>query len=278
MARFLKGSAIGAEIEKLIQEATLDIFLISPYIKLHNRIKSELRDLKKRPKVNLKIVFGKNEGNFYQSLNLEDLEFLKGLPNIEIRYAKLLHAKYYANEDKAILTSMNLYDFSQNNNIEFGILLKSNMVKHIVGDGLDNEAFFFFTEKVFQDAELVYHRQPKFERNLLGMKTDHIESYEIVDYTHRFEMSSKEGIAKKPAMQASPYSRNGFCIRTRVPIPFNPNRPLCDEAYKSWSQFSNKDYKEKYCHFSGESSNGETSVKYPILKKNWQKAKEVHGL
>ena len=51
MARFLKGNAIGAEIEKLIQEATLDIFLISPYIKLHNRIKSELRDLKKDPRL-----------------------------------------------------------------------------------------------------------------------------------------------------------------------------------------------------------------------------------
>lgn len=37
------------------------------------------------------------------------------------------------------------------------------------------------------------------------------------------------------------------------------------------------DYKEKYCHFSGEPSNGETSVNKPILKKNWKKAQNIHG-
>ena len=38
------------------------------------------------------------------------------------------------------------------------------------------------------------------------------------------------------------------------------------------------DYLEKYCHFSGEPSNGETSFNKPILKKNWKKAKAKFNL
>ncbi|MCW5923575.1 MAG: hypothetical protein KIS77_14620 [Saprospiraceae bacterium] len=56
-------------------------------------------------------------------------------------------------------------------------------------------------------------------------------------------------------------------------ITFNVEKPLSYDAYKSWSKFGDPNYAEKFCHFSGESSNGETSVAKPILKKNWQKAK-----
>ena len=67
----------------------------------------------------------------------------------------------------------------------------------------------------------------------------------------------------------------GFCIRTGVSIPFDIAKPLSKEAYKKWNEYGDENYPEKYCHFSGEPSNGETSVKQPILKKNWRKAKEI---
>ncbi len=68
----------------------------------------------------------------------------------------------------------------------------------------------------------------------------------------------------------------GYCIRTGKEIPFNVKQPMTKEAFESWSKFKNEDYPEKYCHFTGEKSDGETSVSRPILKKNWQKAKAVH--
>ena len=70
----------------------------------------------------------------------------------------------------------------------------------------------------------------------------------------------------------------GYCIRTGAEIPFNVEKPLSYEAYKSWSKYSDKDYAEKYCHFSGEPSHGETSVSKPIMKKNWIKAKAAFDL
>lgn len=91
---------------------------------------------------------------------------------------------------------------------------------------------------------------------------------------------TKNFIEKKPNRFANSANSkdklNGYCIRTGKPIPYNPKRPLSNDAYESWSQFSNPDYPEKYCHYSGEPSKGDTSFAKPILYKNWKKAKKMH--
>ena len=66
---------------------------------------------------------------------------------------------------------------------------------------------------------------------------------------------------------------NGFCIRTGVNIPFDISNPFSKEAYKSWSQFKNETYPEKFCHYSGEKSNGETCFKTPVLRKYYAESK-----
>jgi hypothetical protein len=48
--------------------------------------------------------------------------------------------------------------------------------------------------------------------------------------------------------------------------------PYSKSSYESWSKWKNKDYKEKYCHFSGEPSNGETSFARPVLGKYYKEA------
>ena len=58
----------------------------------------------------------------------------------------------------------------------------------------------------------------------------------------------------------------GFCIRTGVPIPFNLEKPLSYDAFKTWSQFKNPDYPEKFCHATGKESYGKTTVRNPVLK------------
>jgi acyl carrier protein len=74
------------------------------------------------------------------------------------------------------------------------------------------------------------------------------------------------------------FPQNGHCIRTGIEIPFNIEKPLCFNAFKMWNEFGDPDYPERFCHFSGEPSNGATSVNRPILKKNWKKAKETFDL
>lgn len=44
----------------------------------------------------------------------------------------------------------------------------------------------------------------------------------------------------------------------------------------SWKKFSTRDFRENYCHYSGEPSNGQTTFAKPILRKNLDKAKEAY--
>ena len=116
MARFLNTSATNYFLEELIKNARDRLILISPYLKLNSRIKELLED-KNRLKIDVRIVYGKSE------LQPEEINWLKDLTYIRTSFCQNLHAKCYLNEQLCIVTSMNLYEFSQVNNNEMGILI-----------------------------------------------------------------------------------------------------------------------------------------------------------
>src|SRR5690606_1426326 len=69
-------------------------------------------------KIDVRIIYGKSE------LHPEEVNWFKGLTYIRSSYCKNLHAKCYLNEDMCIITSLNLYEFSQVNNNEMGVLVE----------------------------------------------------------------------------------------------------------------------------------------------------------
>jgi len=114
MAKFLNTSATNYYLEELIKGASERLVLISPYLKLNDRIKELLED-KNRLKIDVRIVYGKSE------LQPNEINWLKELTFIRTSFCKNLHAKCYLNEESCIITSLNLYEFSQVNNNEMGI-------------------------------------------------------------------------------------------------------------------------------------------------------------
>ena len=183
MAEFVKGSKLNSEIESLFENATKSIVIISPYIKLHSRFIEILKCKKEDPNIEITIVFGKNEKKIYESINEEDVNFLAEFPNISIKYEPRLHAKYYSNETTSILSSMNLYDYSQNNNIEFGIVTKTSFLGSISGNTastLDEDANNYFTT-VIKKSQYFYKKVPKFENKMLGFSKKYIESKVEID-------------------------------------------------------------------------------------------------
>tara|TARA_Y100001933_G_scaffold264981_1_gene334006 strand:- start:15974 stop:16921 length:948 start_codon:yes stop_codon:yes gene_type:complete len=278
MAEFLQGDQLNAALSRIFDEAEQQLVVVSPFIKLHSRIKDILKSKKDNDKLKITIVFGKNEGKISKSFNQEEFEFLKDFPNIEIKYEPRLHAKYYANESSALLSSMNLYDYSQNHNIEFGILTKFNLLGELTGnilggDTLDKEALQYFLQ-VANNSQSLYKREPKYEEALMGLKKKYTGSTTEDNLTSLYQESSIEPKFPKKYRPDSKESF-GYCIRTGVKIPFNPERPFCDKAYRSWAKYKDENYPEKYCHFSGEESNGETSFSRPILRKNWKKSQAI---
>jgi phosphatidylserine/phosphatidylglycerophosphate/cardiolipin synthase-like enzyme len=117
MAKFLNTSATNYFLEELIKSATDRLILISPFLKLNDRMKELLAD-KNRLKIDVRIVYGKSE------LQPQEIDWLRGLTYIRTSFCKNLHAKCYMNEELCIITSLNLYEFSQVNNNEMGILIR----------------------------------------------------------------------------------------------------------------------------------------------------------
>jgi phosphatidylserine/phosphatidylglycerophosphate/cardiolipin synthase-like enzyme len=117
MAKFLNTSATNYFLEELIKDAKDRLILISPYLKLNDRMKELLAD-KNRLKIDVRMVYGKSE------LQPQEISWLKELTYIRTSFCKNLHAKCYLNEELCIITSLNLYEFSQVNNNEMGILLR----------------------------------------------------------------------------------------------------------------------------------------------------------
>lgn len=117
MAKFLNTSATNYFLEELIKNAKDRLILISPFLRLNDKIKELLED-KNRLKIDVRIVYGKSE------LQPEEINWLKGLDYIRTSFCKNLHAKCYLNEELCIITSLNLYEFSQVNNNEMGVLIR----------------------------------------------------------------------------------------------------------------------------------------------------------
>jgi hypothetical protein len=116
MAKFLNTSATNYYLEELIKGATDRLILISPYLKLNDRIKELLED-KNRLKIDVRIVYGKSE------LQPMEISWLNELSFVRTSFCKNLHAKCYINESSCIITSLNLYEFSQVNNNEMGVFV-----------------------------------------------------------------------------------------------------------------------------------------------------------
>jgi hypothetical protein len=273
MAELLYDSALGAAIEELIDNADDFLWLVSPYISLHQRIRDKLKTMaRNKPHVEVIVVFGKNEDDAHKSMSKEDIEFLKQLPNIQICYEKRLHAKFYASEDAVIVTSMNLHQFSQNNNIEVGLKFDSRKRIH-TAEEIDKKLLNYF-DTIIDNAHEIFWKWTEKKSGFWGITSKSEKAIIQVDETEVFfrqkDFSGKARKFYKNERSVGLGNPNGeklmgYCIRTGKPIPFNPERPLCAEAYKSWSMYKNPDFKEKYCHKTGRPSNGKTSMRNPIL-------------
>lgn len=263
MAQFLKPRYLISELKKLFSEAEQILIIVSPYIKLHPDIKAILQKKVYDDNFEVIVVFGKNEDDLPKSLSQNDFEFFKQFQNVEIRYIENLHAKYYANESKSIITSLNLHSFSIDENIEVGVLFEQKRgarVLNVISEKLaqdsnaDYEAFTFF-EKVIEQSTEHYNKKVKFKSSFFGL------------------LQKKVGSIVETDNSASIYTNNsthhGYCIRTGRKINFDLKHPYFIEGYKSWCNENkkDKDYPEKFCHYSGEESYGETSFNSPVLRK-----------
>lgn len=127
MAKFLNTTGVSYHLEELIKNTKDRLILISPYLQFHKRIKDNLENLNVQ-KRDIRIIYRENK------LQLEESNWLESQIGIRTSLCNTLHAKCYLNESEAIVTSMNLYSFSQQNNDEMGIYIKKEKDPELYND------------------------------------------------------------------------------------------------------------------------------------------------
>ena len=288
MAKFITGKELEDVVRNIIKDANDILLIVSPYIKLGDYFKELFEGHLNNTGLELIVVFGKNEGHTSKSLSKDDFELFKKFPNVSVIYEPNLHAKYYGNEMSGVITSINLYDYSFKNNIEFGVHTEVGFFNG-KSSAPERDAWDKCQE-IAHNGTPVFIKRPIVQKGFLGSITGskkYVASKILLDETEYFyaqkarKLTSSKKLADfpeeldkdtnndtRPSPEAAKDSEKemGYCIRTAARIPFNVLKPFSADAYKSWAEYGNKDYPEKYCHKTGRRSNGKTSMKHPVLE------------
>lgn len=189
MAQFLTTNGTSYHIENIIIGAKKELVLLSPYLQLSKTFFERLKDASLND-VKITVIYGKDE------LKPNEKNSLAELKNISLFFFENLHAKCYFNESEMVITSMNMYEFSEKNNREMGVHLSREVDKDLY-------------EKARAEAQSVKQSS---------------EEIELVKKNRAYNSLNKNIKSKR-----------GYCIRCEDRIPFDPRRPLCDECYSIWA-------------------------------------------
>ena len=238
MAKFLTTTGISAELERIIKDANDRLVLVSPFLKINENLKLLLAD-KNNFKIDIRVIYGKNE------LQPAETKWLRSMTSIKTSYFKNLHAKCYMNESSAIITSMNLYEFSQVNNAEMGILVRKDE---------DPSLFNEISDEV---------------RHLIRNSDDITFEVEIVTPEAKSRKEKRTGPVSQPSRTKKSSTLQGHCLRCGSQIPFSVVRPLCEKDYRSWARYENNEFVENHCHSCG--NEHVTTYAKPLCRTCWTK-------
>lgn len=224
MAKFLTTSDAVSEIEKIINNAKSKLVLICPFVKIPDTLLQNLKVASRKTKITL--VYGKTE------MKREERDRLTQIDNLSLYFLENLHAKCFFNEDAMVITSFNMYESSLKNR-EMGVLIT-------VKD--DHECF----NEAVEEANRIVTSADK--DSLISSVFN-----KVVKETKSILDSAVKDDSRTPSRTRTTRrtSKPGFCIRCGTPIPYNIDRPLCDEHFKVWAQYEDLDYPEKHCHTCG---------------------------
>ena len=229
MAEFLTTTNITARLEDIIREAKAGekLVLVSPFVQIGQRLIDNLKAADKR-RVKIILIYGKK-----QDLGPDEWDKLNDLQNLSLYYHPNLHAKCYYNEKQLIITSMNLYDFSERTNYEMGVLVQKEEDKAIYDLAVEEvEIIRRNSEEIKRPSSLA-----AMGKAVMGVMNDFND---LVD-------------------DAAGTPRKGFCIGCAQRIDFDPNRPFCGECYGKWAIDKKVTHQEQRCHGCGKANKSSMS-------------------
>jgi hypothetical protein len=156
----------------------------------------------------------------------------------DVFFIRDLHAKIYLSEREALICSMNLYNYSKENNYEIGYSIRNTLeLKEISQDFIIGEMLKTGVANILRGR---YYNE--FSEN---------------------KPSSENQFVSNSLTSA-------FCIRCQKQIPYDTQRPLCPKCFETWNEFQDPYYGERYCHKCG--VEGYASYAKPLCRDCWTKS------
>jgi hypothetical protein len=247
MARFLTTRGTTLAIENIINDATSGLVLISPFIKIPDSLFQNLKAADKRG-IRTTLVYGKKK-----ELEPSVEEQLRQLKNIKVCFLENLRAKCYFNEQSMVITSLNLLDFSEQNNREMGILITRQ----------DDEAVFNDTIREAKMMISLATRSPL----AVQVKDDPSEKGKPHPKTTR-EKPKSIWLRDISDIFSDIFGADyGYCISCRKRINFDEYRPYCPDCYKRL--LKNKAQQADCCHECGRAT--KTTINKPLYRTCFEK-------
>jgi len=240
MNKVIKDSFINSELLELIGESKEYLVLVSPYLKLWGHLETQIENSVKRG-VDVQLWYRSDKEKKYKK-TYDKLSKM----GVKVGKVDTLHSKLYLSENKGLMTSMNLHDFSKSNSREIGILTNERkMLKDFKG----------YIEDLTQKPIV-----PK--KSLFDMGKDFlVNQLKDEDITPQADEPTSQ--SSEPQFRKKQYM--GVCIRCSDSIPFNVERPYCAKCFKSWNKYQNEEYEEEFCHHC--SKDWDTSFLKPVCLK-----------
>ncbi|GEO10982.1 phospholipase D-like domain-containing protein [Segetibacter aerophilus] len=227
MAKFLTTRGIALGIEELIENADHHISLITPFVQLSTTYYDRLKDAIKRGVI-VTFVHGKCE------LNNTENELLKNL-DCNLSFKSNLHGKCYANEKVAIVTSFNLYSYSEAHNEEMGVGLDCVEDEEAYKECVKNINFLYKNSTVKQVASLIKDTGEQIRKSALTtFETEWLRCLKTSFTNYEFTQGEKFWYGKDFIKKGVEFTtENGFAT-IRLNIPWEVGEKLSKEHYSTF--------------------------------------------
>ena len=283
----IKDDHIPPRVLDILRDAEKRVTLVSPYNEFWTRLEKQI-DAIVRNGVRVDVIYRAGKRN-------DAIEWLETLgPRVKVHAVENLHAKIYLNESSVLITSMNLLESSRNNSMEIGISINDEHAQDEVrkyvetllqiaqraDEGEKTPARIANSRAKNGKPQSVSEGRSKYSRDGGGKTGDEASRPSTAKRApkSRDPASSTRKPARRPQKKVAAAKPSiggllkdlvvvvtgGRCIRCKESISFDPDRPLCDDCFKSWKRYENWDYEEDHCHRCG--ADWDTSYGKPLCR------------
>jgi hypothetical protein len=117
MVQYLNTQAAYSEIENIVNRAEHKLVIMSPYIQINRTLLQKIFHASEHRGIDVSLVCRKND------IKPEEMDALEKIVRLEVFDLPNLHANCIYNEKALVMTSLNLFDYSQINNRDMGALI-----------------------------------------------------------------------------------------------------------------------------------------------------------